>query len=161
MAWAGVRAGGGGRGRARISGYNALFYRHRLAQQAKECLGVEHRIDYRVVEQAVERVLVLQHGMLNHLGVAREELLLRQGVEEAGRYYYGIGVCECAYFIFQAIEIHAGLAAYGRVDGAQQGSGDIDEAYAAFECGGSETAKVGHHAAAYIYKYRTAGGSEV
>ena len=79
-------------------------------------------------------------------------------MEKAGRDDHGVGRSECAYFVFQAVEVDPGFPAYGRIDGSEEGGGHINEVYASFETGGSKSAQIGNHASAQIDEERFAGG---
>ena len=59
---------------------------------------------------------------------------------------------EHADFVFQSVEVDAGLAAHRGVDHREERCRHVDILDAPFECAGSESTQVGHHAAADIHE---------
>ena len=96
--------------------------------------------------------------MLEHLSVARQQFLVGEGVEEKGGDDHKVGVAESADFVFETVEVDAGLPADRCVDGAQKSCGDVDETDAAFVACSRKGAHVGDHASAEVYQQRTAVG---
>ena len=92
--------------------------------------------------------------MLQHLGIPREYLLLRQCVKENSRYYRRFSLRENAYLVLKPVEIYGSLSSYGRVDRAEKRCWHIDAPHAALEGRRCKAAEIGKHAAADIDKHR-------
>ena len=86
--------------------------------------------------------------MLKHLGIARQDLLLRKRVEKDSRYDRSYRFGKSTYLIFYTIEIYGRFATYRSIDSGKQCRGNIDAPHATLECGSGKTAHVANHTAA-------------
>ena len=68
------------------------------------------------VEQRVHLGLAGEHGVLEHLGETRAELLLRKSVEKARRDHHSVRRCKNAYLVLQSAEVHARLSSHSGID---------------------------------------------
>ena len=138
----------------RVFRHDALLHGDRLSHHALQ-FG---EVGLREVEVDVlsPHAFVADERMLQHLGVARTEVLGVERVEKAGVYNDEACVGERSYLVLQSAEVDARLASHRRVDHSEQRRGYVYEVDAALECGGSESAEVGYHAAAEVYEQRVA-----
>ena len=77
--------------------------------------------------------------VLGEFAVAGSQLALGQGVEHFGVAEHRCGLPEGTYEVLALGEVHAGLAADGRVDLTQQRGGDMDGRHAAVVHSGPRT----------------------
>jgi len=131
-----------------VAGDHPALHVDALAQERQERIGLV--VGNVVAQEAGGHLARGYEAVLDHLGIAREELLRRESAEEGCRDYHHIGLTDNAYLVFQAVEVYAGLASYGSVDGAEKRCGNINERYAALEGGGSEGSEIGYGATADV-----------
>ena len=137
--------------------HHALLHRHRLGHHAAQLREVG--IGYVKRQQLRPHLPCVEQPVLQHLSVARQQVLRVHRAQKLGVDNHAVGVGEHAHLVFQSVQVYARLSAHRCVNHGQQRRGDVDEAYAALECRCGETAKVGHHSATYIYDERMARGA--
>ena len=92
--------------------------------------------------------------MLQHLCIARTDVLGIQTAQEFRVEDDKLRIVEYTYLILQSVEVDTRLTANLCIHHGKQGSRDIDEVDAAFEGGSSKTAEVSYHAATEIDETR-------
>lgn len=105
-----------------------------------------------------EVALVGKQGVFEHFGETGNELAGGQRFEEIVVDDDAGGGGESAYFVFEPVEVDAGLPAHGGVYLRQEGGGDVDAADASLEAGGGKAAHVGNDASTDVYEEGVAFG---
>ncbi len=122
--------------------------------------GASHHVMKKVIvnmveietEERVKLTLIMNEGVLNHLGKTRKEILAVERPKEIGAYEHMRGLGKDTNLIFERAEVHAGLAAERRVDLGKKSCGDIDEIYAALESSRAKAAEVAGHTTTEVDK---------
>ena len=104
--------------------------------------------------QFLPHLLRRDESVLQHLGIARTDVLCIQTAQEFCVEDDKLRIIEYTYLILQSVEVDARLAANRCIHHSKQRGRDIDEVDAAFEGGSSKTAEVSHHAATEIDEAR-------
>ncbi len=78
-------------------------------------------------------LFAVYESVLEHLGIAGEDVLVVEGAEEGGVEDDAAGIVEDTNLVFQSTEIDARLAAHGGIDHREQGGGYINIRYTALE----------------------------
>ena len=104
-------------------------------------------------------LFAVDEAVLQHLGIAGEDVFAVHGPQELGVEDDAAGVVEDADFVFQSAEVDACLSAYAGIDHREQGGGYINIRYAALERRCCKAAQVGDHAAAEVDHQRVARGT--
>ena len=99
--------------------------------------------------------------MFEDLSVARLQLHEGECAEETCADDSGLRMAEHADFIFKTAEIDSGFSSYGGVHRTEQGSGHIDVAHSALECGCHKAPEVGDHAAPEVHHHGAPCGSGI
>lgn len=110
-------------------------------------------------QQFVEVPGSTDEAVLQHFGIAGEEVVCIEAAQELRFEQYTIGGSEGTDFVLQPVEVDARLSAYRGIDHGQQSGGDVDVGDAALEGGGGKTAEVGHHTASQVDEERVARGT--
>ena len=103
------------------------------------------------IHQFRPHLLVGDEAVLQHLGIAREDILLIQCLQELRVENHAGGIVKDPDLVLQSVEVDTGLSAHGGIDHREQRGGDVDVIDAPLEGGGRKAPEVGHHAATYIY----------
>ena len=140
-----------------VGGHDVGLHLDVFAQQVEQAGSVGGI----VAECTRQRFVAAQKSVLEHLGISAQHLVGGKRGEEHCADDSGHGLSECANLVFQSVEVYAGLAADGCIDGTEQGSGHIYVRHSALECRGYEAAEVGDNAAAHVYYHRRACGAPV
>ena len=135
---------------------DALLHTHALLHHAAQ-LG-QLRLLYVEAQQAAEHVIGGNEAMLQHLSIAREQVLGIEGAQESGVDNHGVGIAEDANLVLQPAVVEARLATHRGIDHGQQRGGNVDEVQAALEGAHGKAAQIGHHASAQVHHQRVAGG---
>lgn len=133
---------------------DALLDSHRLLHESVQ-VGIVHRVD--VVEHHRGVVLhIADQAMLDHLGIAREDVVAVERAQELAVDEDTERGIERTDLVLQPVEVDARLAANRRVDRGHQRRGDVDGADATLEGSPREASHVGHHAATQVDQQRMA-----
>ena len=89
--------------------------------------------------------------MLQHFGIAGENILHVEGLQEARADDDRLCFAEHAHLVFQSTEVDARLATYRGVDHCEQRCRNVDEGNAPLEGACRKAAEVGHHAASQAH----------
>ena len=88
-------------------------------------------------------------------------MFVRKAGKKSGGYQHGFGRRKGTDFIFQAVEIDAGLSAHGSIDSSQKRGGEVEIADTPLEGSGGKSTQVGNHASSEVDHDRTARGTTV
>ena len=138
----------------RVFGHDALFHLHRVGHHAAQLVEVGRK--YVEGNKLPPHLLVAYQPMLQHLGIARADVVAVERLQKHRVENYVVGIAEHSNLVFQSIEVDARLSAHRRIDHREQRGGNVDEPHASLERRGGKSAKVGHHAAAKVYYERLA-----
>ena len=100
--------------------------------------------------------IVAQQGMLEHLGIAREEIVVRECLQEGCVDDDEAGTTERAHLVLQSVEVDPCLTARTGIDHCEERRGHVDIVDASLERTSHKATEVGHHAAAQIDEARMA-----
>ena len=138
---------------------DALFYldgfcHHALQLAEVGCVKIE-------CHQFCPCAFVGDESVLEHLGIARADVVVVECVKELCVDDDEAAVGEHADFVLKSAEVDACLASHRSVYHCQERCGYIDEVDASLECACRKASEVGHHSASEIYHQRVACGSAV
>ena len=134
-----------------ILGDDALLDGHAVGQHTLEGGEVELLGAEIEIHQFCPHRLVGDESVLQHLGIAGEDVFAVEGAQELCVENDRGGIVEHPDLILQSTEVDACLAADAGVDHGEQGGGDVDVVDAALEGGCCKAAQISHHATTYIY----------
>ena len=92
------------------------------------------------VEKFGKDFLVADESVLEHLCIARADVLGIERLKEFGVEYHSVGSVEHADFVLQSVEVDSCLSAYAGIDHGEEGGGNVDVLDATLEGGCCKTA---------------------
>ena len=116
-----------------ILGDDALLDGHAICQHALESGEVERLGAEIECDQFCPHLLVGDESVLEHLGIAGEDILVVEGAQELCVENDRCGIVKHPDFVFQTSEVDACLASDTGVDHSEQGGGDVDVVDATLE----------------------------
>ena len=102
--------------------------------------------------------LTVDQPVLQHLRVARQDILCIESLQELGVEDHGRSIVKHADLVLQSPEVDTRLPAHTGIDHREEGSGYVDVVDTSFKGRGGKASQVGHHPSSQVDEQGVAGG---